>query len=248
MKVKLISVTRPELEEIKDFSLEELMVYIARVSNPSNQMNTMTSDKLIKYCINHGHWSVFEHIYLTYEIETSSVVAKQILRHRSFVFQEFSQRYSEANIGIEPINLRLQDTKNRQNSIETEQDQDVLNLIYNNLDNSKRLYNKLLESGYAKEVSRMILPGIVTTRLYMTGNVRSWLHYLNVRTDKSTQMEHRDVAEEIHNDFSKRLPITTEAFKTKNEQFFDRLIKTLNPQSEQEKQNIKDIVDKFWKD
>lgn len=203
MNIKFISITKPVLTEITNFNSEELLTYIARVSNPSNQMNTLTSAKLLKYCIKNKHWSVFEHINLTFEITTSLAIATQILRHRSFTFQQFSQRYSKSNLEFEPIEFRLQDEKNRQNSIELDnsyQSHKLINFKHRieALQSSTiELYNDMLTFGIAKEVARFILPQNTTTTLYMTGNLRSWLHYIELRADKSTQKEHRIIAEEI---------------------------------------------------
>lgn len=203
MNIKFISITKPILKEIENFDSEQLLSYIARVSNPSNQMNTLTSAKLLKYCIKNKHWSVFEHINMTFEITTSLAIATQILRHRSFVFQQFSGRYSRSNLEFEPIKFRMQDNQNRQNSIEIDN-----NLQSHKLINFKhtiellqsitvKLYNDMLTFGIAKEVARFILPQNTSTTLYMTGNLRSWLHYIELRADKSTQKEHRIIAEAI---------------------------------------------------
>lgn len=203
MNIKFISITKPILKEIENFDSEQLLSYIARVSNPSNQMNTLTSAKLLKYCIKNKHWSVFEHINMTFEITTSLAIATQILRHRSFVFQQFSGRYSRSNLEFEPIEFRMQDNQNRQNSIEIDN-----NLQSHKLINFKhtiellqsitvKLYNDMLTFGIAKEVARFILPQNTSTTLYMTGNLRSWLHYIELRADKSTQKEHRIIAEAI---------------------------------------------------
>lgn len=203
MNIKFISITKPILKEIENFDSEQLLSYIARVSNPSNQMNTLTSAKLLKYCIKNKHWSVFEHINMTFEITTSLAIATQILRHRSFVFQQFSARYSKSNLEFEPIEFRMQDNKNRQNSIEIESNLQSYKLInfkhaIEQLQSTTiQLYNDMLNFGIAKEVARFILPQNTTTTLYMTGNLRSWLHYIELRADKATQKEHRIIAEAI---------------------------------------------------
>lgn len=203
MNIKFISITKPILKEIEYFDSEQLLSYIARVSNPSNQMNTLTSAKLLKYCIKNKHWSVFEHINMTFEITTSLAIATQILRHRSFCFQQWSNRYSKSNLEFEPIEFRMQDDKNRQNSIEIENNLQSYKLI-----NFKhtiellesitvKLYNDMLTFGIAKEVARFILPQNTQTTLYMTGNLRSWLHYIELRADNATQKEHRIIADAI---------------------------------------------------
>jgi len=203
MKTKLISITKPVAEDLKHFNSEELISYIARVSNPSNQMNTLTSAKLLKYCIKNKHWSVFEHINMTFEITTSLAIATQILRHRSFVFQQFSGRYSKSNLEFEPIEFRMQDNQNRQNSIEIDSNLQSYKLInfkhaIEQLQTTTvQLYNDMLTFGIAKEVARFILPQNTSTTLYMTGNLRSWLHYIELRADKATQKEHRIIADSI---------------------------------------------------
>jgi thymidylate synthase (FAD) len=203
MNIKFISITKPILKEIENFDSEQLLSYIARVSNPSNQMNTLTSPKLLKYCIKNKHWSVFEHINMTFEITTSLAIATQILRHRSFVFQQFSGRYSKSNLEFEPIEFRMQDNQNRQNSIEIDNNLQSYKLInfkhaIEQLQTTTvQLYNDMLTFGIAKEVARFILPQNTQTTLYMTGNLRSWLHYIELRADKATQKEHRIIADAI---------------------------------------------------
>ncbi len=204
MKVKLVSVT-PDAEK--------LMAYCARVSNPANQENPEYS-RLLRYCANHGHWSVFEMADMTVEIETSRAVSAQLLRHRSFVFQEFSQRYAAATLGFEDITPRRQDDKNRQNSTEDLEPR-ILSWFQKRMDDiekeSQMAYELALDLGIAKESARFLLPLSTTTRLYMKGSVRSWIHYLKVRLDKSTQKEHRDIAELIMLEFKTQFPITHEA-------------------------------------
>jgi thymidylate synthase (FAD) len=190
---------------------EELIAYMARVSNPSNQNNTETSAKLIKYLIDHQHWSPFEMVNMCVEINTTRSIAAQILRHRSFSFQEFSQRYSDvSNIGTPVIpTLRRQDTKNRQNSID---DLDYLRQdlysakIQHLFDESYRLYEQMLEEGVAKECAREVLPMAAPTRLYMNGTIRSWLHYCDLRTSNGTQKEHAVIAGQIQDILYSQIP------------------------------------------
>lgn len=199
--VKLVSISKPVDIETNLKTAEDLIAYCARVSNPSNQTNTQTSDKLLRYCIKNEHWSIFEMVHLVIEINTTRDIARQILRHRSFSFQEFSQRYADASqLGFTIREARMQDTKNRQNSIET--DDDALQkawkmkqeqLIYE----TKLAYNWAIENGIAKEQARAILPeGNTNSRLYMAGTLRSWIHYCQLRMDNGTQKEHREVAKE----------------------------------------------------
>jgi thymidylate synthase (FAD) len=215
MKVELVSITKPVKSELNDFSSEELMAYIARVSNPSNQMNTKTSSKLLGYCIKNKHWSVFEHVNMTVEITTSRAIAAQILRHRSFVFQEFSQRYSSAT-EFELYEARRQDDKNRQNSIDNMSDDDKEFFInaqnYIN-EECKGLYQEALSRGIAKEQARFLLPLSTQTTLYMTGNVRNWIHYIELRSENGTQKEHADIANKIKDIFKDQLPAISEALE-----------------------------------
>ena len=189
--VKLVSIT-PDAEKT--------MAYIARVSNPSNQNNDDFAG-LLKYCIKHQHWSVFEQSSMTLEIETSRAIAAQILRHRSFTFQEFSQRYADTNLIAEKIPLpalRKQDLKNRQNSTDDLDEfvkQDIEMTITAHFNHAEKLYKRMLEAGVAKECARMVLPLATPTRLYMTGSCRSWVHYINLRSAHGTQKEHMDIAE-----------------------------------------------------
>ena len=191
--VKLISAT-PDAEKH--------IAYCARVSNPKNQDNS-NFEGLLKYCIKHQHWSIFEHAFMTVEINTSLAIATQILRHRSFTFQQFSQRYADSTeLQIElPIpDLRKQDAKNRQNSTDDLGDYLKLTLqeeIRHHFDTALKLYNKMLGLGVAKESARFVLPQATQTRLYMTGNVRNWIHYILLREKNGTQKEHMDVAESI---------------------------------------------------
>ena len=207
-KVNLISVT-PDAEKH--------IAYVARVSNPKNQDNANFSG-LLKYCIKHGHWSIFEQAYMTLEIETTRGIAAQILRHRSFTYQEFSQRYADSNLlgQIELPELRRQDTKNRQNSIDDLDDEVVekLNKQMNTLFSSAlSLYNQMLEKGIAKECARFVLPLATPTRIYMTGSARSWIHYIKLRSGHGTQKEHMDIANEAKSIFVEQFPSIAEAME-----------------------------------
>ena len=194
---------------------EKLMAYIARVSNPKNQDNDNFS-KLIKYCIQNEHWSVFEQSYMTLQIETNRGIAAQILRHRSFTFQEFSQRYADSTqLGEIPIpELRRQDTKNRQNSISDlpEETKAKFNAKIKSLfEQSLSLYENMLSEGVAKECARFILPLSTPTRIYMTGSCRSWIHYIKLRSGHGTQKEHMDIAIQSQNIFREKFPIVSNA-------------------------------------
>ena len=201
MKVSLITVT-PDAEKH--------IAYCARVSNPKNQDNESIAG-LLKYCIKHQHWSIFEQAFMTLEIETTRGLAAQILRHRSFRYQEFSQRYAESTAlgDIELPELRRQDDKNRQNSIDDLDPKvvDKLNRQMNTLFTSAySLYNQMLEEGVAKECARFVLPLATPTRLYMSGTVRSWLHYIELRSGHGTQKEHKEIANECKSIFSEQFP------------------------------------------
>jgi len=218
VKVELISLSQPIKKDLQGFTPEEMMAYIARVSNPSNQMNKQTSAKLLNYCIKHRHWSVFEHINMTVEITTSRAIAAQILRHRSFVFQEFSQRYSEA-LSAEKIEARRQDTKNRQNSINDmrKEDKEWFERQQNRLwMEAKAEYDEALRRGIAKEQARFLLPLSTQTTLYMTGNVRNWIHYIELRSENGTQKEHADIANEIKKIFREQFPAISKALEWKS--------------------------------
>ena len=196
MEVKLISTTQPvpalKRQGIK--SPEDLIVYCARVSNPSNQLNSQTAPKLIQYLIKHKHWSPFEMVDMCVEIKTSRAIAAQILRHRSFSFQEFSQRYAEAT-SLEPIQWRMQGATNRQVGDEpADLAEDALQAIQDLNETALEVYGLLTEQGIAKECARMILPLTTQTTLYMKGSIRSWIHYVLVRATQETQKEHRDIA------------------------------------------------------
>lgn len=207
MSVKLISVT-PDAEKT--------MAYCARVSNPSNQENENYS-RLLKYCIDHHHWSIFEMAFLTLEINTTRGIAAQILRHRSFTFQEFSQRYADTTLLADDIplfELRTQDTKNRQNSIDNVSDEIKSKWgmkIREHFAKAKVLYDGMIADGIAKECARFILPLATPTRLYMSGSIRSWIHYINLRSSNGTQKEHMIIANECKKIFSEQFPIISEA-------------------------------------
>jgi len=207
MSVKLVSAT-PDAEQH--------MAYVARVSNPSNQDNDKFAG-LLKYCIKHGHWSVFEQAFMTVEINTTRGLAAQILRHRSFTYQEFSQRYADSSMlgDVIPLpDLRRQDTKNRQNSIDDVDQfvkQDFELKMQRHFVDGMKLYKEMLEAGIAKECARFVLPLATPTRLYMTGSVRSWVHYIDLRSSHGTQKEHMDVVENIRAIFKEQFPTVSEA-------------------------------------
>ena len=209
MSVKLISVT-PDAEQT--------MAYVARVSNPNNQENPNYA-KLLGYCIKHNHWSVFEQSFMTLEIETTRGLAAQILRHRSFTYQEFSQRYADSSLLAETIpvpELRRQDTKNRQNSIDdidqfTQQQYERKIQIH--FDAAMNLYREMLNDGIAKECARFVLPLATPTRLYMSGSCRSWIHYIQLRSANGTQKEHMDIAFACQEIFKEQFPTVSEALE-----------------------------------
>jgi thymidylate synthase (FAD) len=209
MSVKLVSVT-PDAEKT--------MAYVARVSNPANQENENYAG-LLRYCIKHQHWSVFEQAFMTLEIETNRGIAAQILRHRSFTYQEFSQRYADSSLISEYIpvpDLRRQDTKNRQNSIDDIGEYEKLGLqgkIQEHFAESMRLYKELLSHGVAKECARFVLPLATPTRIYMSGSVRSWSHYISLRSANGTQKEHMDIANECKKVFIEQFPTVAEALE-----------------------------------
>ena len=210
MNVKLVAITEPYVEGIE--SAEQLIAYCARVSNPSNQMNTETAPRLLRYCIKHGHWSVFETVSMTVEITTSRAIAAQLLRHRSFTFQEFSQRYA-VSTELEPIELRTQDIKNRQGSGNVLFDDSLTMLADRTLAGVFDAYDYLILKGVSKETARMILPLCTRTTLYMTGNVRSWIHYFEQRCAEHTQKEHRDVAYAVRDIFNANFPTVAQALE-----------------------------------
>ena len=208
-RVQLISVT-PDAEKT--------MGYVARVSNPANQENPKVAG-LLSYCIKHGHWSVFEQAHMTLEINTTRGIAAQILRHRSFTYQEFSQRYADSSLLAEEIplpELRRQDTKNRQNSID-DVDPFVVQkyemLMQQHFKEAMDLYKKMLDDGIAKECARFVLPLATPTRLYMTGSVRSWIHYIELRSANGTQKEHMDIALGAKEIFIEQFPSVAEAME-----------------------------------
>lgn len=206
MSVKAIAYTKP-IDPEYGTSIKEFIAYVARVSNPSNQNNHETAEKLLAYLETNKHWSPFEMADVVFEIETTRDIARQLLRHRSFFFQEFSQRYATVSNFSEPKEARLQDIKNRQNSLITKDSkiQDWWkNTQHTLLEQIQEYYHYALELGIAKEVARIILPeGLTKSRLYMKGSIRQWIHYFNVRLDPSTQKEHRELAEEIYAEFHK---------------------------------------------
>ena len=208
MTVKLVSVT-PDAEQ--------LMAYIARVSNPSNQDNEKYAG-LLKYCIKHNHWSVFEQSTMTLEIETTRAIAAQVLRHRSFTFQEFSQRYAASTAlgDIDLPELRKQDLKNRQNStddLDPEMVEKFEKQMITLFSSAKSLYEQMLNQGVAKECARMVLPLCTPTRIYMTGSCRSWIHYINLRSAHGTQKEHMEIAEACRKVFTEQFPAVSEALE-----------------------------------
>ena len=206
-KVCLVSVT-PDAEKT--------IGYIARVSNPNNQENPKV-EKLLEYCIKHGHWSIFEQAHMTLEINTSRAIGAQILRHRSFTFQEFSQRYANTELlgtNIPVPDLRRQDDKNRQNSIDDLDEKQVSFLqgrITQYFAEGIDLYSELIREGVAKECARMVLPLATPTRIYMTGSVRSWIHYIDLRSAHGTQKEHMDIVKEVRDIFKNEFPVCTNA-------------------------------------
>ena len=209
MSVKLISVT-PDAEQT--------MAYVARVSNPNNQENPNYA-KLLGYCIKHNHWSVFEQAFMTLEIKTTRGLAAQVLRHRSFTYQEFSQRYADSSLLADQVpmfDLRRQDTKNRQNSIDDIDDyvkQEFEIKIRRHFDEAMVLYQSMLDSGIAKECARFVLPLATPTRMYMSGSVRSWIHYITLRSANGTQKEHMEIAEACKKIFVEQFPTCAEALE-----------------------------------
>ena len=218
MKVNLLSYSQPT-QEYKDLGIvdaQELIAYCARVSNPSNQLNTDTSEKLIKYLIKHQHWSPLEMVSACIEIETTRDIARQILRHRSFSFQEFSQRYADPTKDLDFVirEARLQDTKNRQNSIETDNTEltawwDAKQKFI--IETVKQTYAEAIERGIAKEQARAILPeGNTVSRLYMNGTLRSWIHFIELRSANGTQKEHQEVAKACAQVIAEIFPMATD--------------------------------------
>jgi thymidylate synthase (FAD) len=219
---RIIAVTQPVVwtdapGEPQKLTVDEFIAYVARVSNPSNQNNTLTAPKLLKYLAKHKHWSPFEMVNVVMEINTTRDIGRQILRHRSFSFQEFSQRYADPtkDMGFVTREARLQDTKNRQNSIETTDE--ALATKWTNLQNDVTkvcgdFYNWAIENGIAKEQARAILPeGLIMSRMYMAGSLRSWIHYCQVRCDASTQKEHREIALDAWYQITQQFPSLKDA-------------------------------------
>ncbi len=230
MNVKLVSFTVPCTEDLPlDSDVLDLIAYCARVSNPSNQHNTDTSDKLIKYLVKHKHWSPFEMANATLEIETTRDIARQILRHRSFTFQEFSQRYADPTKELTFVTrpARLQDTKNRQNSIDTDDTQ--LHEMWEKMQHdliieAQGAYSWAVKNGIAKEVARAVLPeGLTMSRLYMNGSIRSWIHYIDIRSDEATQKEHREIALACAKAISEIFPMITEFTHTPQDIEFGKI-------------------------
>jgi thymidylate synthase (FAD) len=219
---KIIAVTQPTIwtdapGEPQRLSVDEFIAYVARVSNPSNQNNTLTAPKLLKYLAKHKHWSPFEMVHIVMEINTTRDIARQVLRHRSFSFQEFSQRYADPtqDMGFVTREARLQDTKNRQNSVETndeklasdwEKEQRLVRLA------ATEAYTWAINNGIAKEQARAVLPeGLILSRMYMAGSLRSWIHYCQVRADIATQKEHREIALDAWYQITDHFPSLKEA-------------------------------------
>jgi thymidylate synthase (FAD) len=216
MTARIVATTQPApwLVERGVKTAEQLIVYTARVSNPHNQDNHNTGENLLRYCIKHGHWSVFETASMTVEIETTRAIAAQLLRHRSFTFQEFSQRYARTTDKAATTKARMQDAKNRQSSLPCESDETSWWWEQEQrraFRAAEEAYAAALDRGIAKEVARMVLPMATPTRLYMTGSVRSWIHYLQTRLDPATQLEHREVAEAVATVFAEEFPVVSEA-------------------------------------
>ncbi len=224
MNVKLISYSQPTNSKAFDTgwrTLEDVVAYCARVSNPSNQNNTETSKKLLQYLIKHGHWSPFEMVSICLEIETTRDIARQILRHRSFSFQEFSQRYADPTkeLGFVTREARLQDPKNRQNSIEMADDNEVINEFYaiqaKVLRASKDAYEWAIKNSIAKEQARSVLPeGLTESRMYMNGTLRSWIHYIELRSGHGTQKEHMEIAHACANAIKPIFPMILDFVNT----------------------------------
>lgn len=214
MQVKLVSLTNSMVQE-KELTPEELIVYVARVSNPSNQLNSETSDKLTAYLVKNKHWSPFEMVDMCVEIVTSRGIAQQILRHRSFSFQEFSQRYAKVN-DMEAVQLRYQADKNRQSSTDELSEEDAKHFeqrLKQVIDLSQEVYTEMLDKNVAKECARFVLPITTQTKIYMKGSIRSWIHYLQIRCDAHTQLEHRQIALAILEIFKLNFPNISKALE-----------------------------------
>ena len=195
MRVKLVAITKPLVGD-GNMTASDFITFAARVSNPSNQMSLLTAPKLLAYCIKNGHWSIFEQASMTVEIQTSRAISAQIIRHRSFCFQEFSQRYAPSD-APEPVELRSQDRVNRQGSGDSFEKDWAYDVVAKSVNLAFTTYRTLLQEGVSRETARMVLPLCTQTTLYMTGNIRSWIHYLEQRCAKGTQKEHRQIAEAI---------------------------------------------------
>jgi thymidylate synthase (FAD) len=209
MNVRLISITKSLVEGID--TAEQLLVFCARISNPANQLNTETGAKLLAYCIKNKHWSVFEQADMTVEIKTSRAISAQILRHKSFSFQEFSARYSEVST-VEPLEWRMQGKTNRQvGDGEVDLTPELASKVRDAQVSAQVVYKNLIAAGVAKECARMVLPMNSSTTIYAKGSVRSWIHYLEVRCSEHTQKEHRDIALAIRDIFSAQFPYVAEA-------------------------------------
>jgi len=218
---KIVAITQPLIDNENGTRMtpDEFIAFCARVSNPTNQMNSLTAPKLLRYCAKHKHWSIFETVSITMSIETTRDIGRQILRHRSFSFQEFSQRYADPtkDMGFVTREARLQDTKNRQNSIATEDEQ--LQSDWNQVQaevtqSAKNAYKFAIDNGIAKEQARAVLPeGLILSRMYMAGSLRSWIHYCEVRTDVATQKEHREIALMAWNEITNAFPSLKDALE-----------------------------------
>jgi thymidylate synthase (FAD) len=214
-RAKIVAITNPLIDGVE--SADKFIAYAARVSNPSNQMNTGTSEKLLRYCIKNKHFSIFEMVNVVMTVETTRDIARQILRHRSFSFQEFSQRYADPtkDLGFVTREARLQDFKNRQNSIEVEDDLELMSewnkkQLYL-IEKTSDVYDWAIRNGIAKEQARAVLPeGLTKSRMYMNGTLRSWIHYCELRMENGTQKEHRLVAESAWNELSVYFKFLTE--------------------------------------
>lgn len=226
MQVRLVSYSQPAENFTILEDLQDLVAYCARVSNPSNQFNTETSEKLIKYLISNNHWSPLELVSVCMEVTTTRDIARQILRHRSFSFQEFSQRYADPTKDLDFVyrDARLQDKKNRQNSIDMDSNNDDHRYIAYHWENlqrqlieqSRNIYNFAIEKGIAKEQARAVLPeGLIESRLYMNGTLRSWFHYIQLRTANGTQKEHTEIAKACGVEISKIFPMMQDLLENK---------------------------------
>lgn len=208
---KIVAITKPLIENVN--SAEEFIAYCARVSNPNNQMNNETAPKLLKYCLKNKHWSIFEMINIVMVITTTRDIARQILRHRSFSFQEFSQRYADPtkSLGFSLKEARLQDKKNRQNSIEIQDDEleaQWKNVQMNIIQEANYAYDWAVSKGIAKEQARAVLPeGLINSTMYMSGSLRSWIHWIQVRNHPATQKEHRYIAENATKEIITHFPV-----------------------------------------